>query len=414
LHRIGAVLVAAGSSRRAGPGLPKQFRNLGLRPMFIAALEPLLGVCDEVVVVVPESDVDRAADILVEHGIVAGGGSGRPDGGRAPGVEGTSGRPRVVVVAGGRLRQDSVGAGLATLSDDVDVVLIHDAARPFASLELCERVAAAAIEHGAVVPVVPVKDTVKRVEEGRVVATLDRAVLGLAQTPQAFVRETLLSAREAVGDAGVTDDAQCVEIAGGRVAVVDGESGNVKVTDAWDMELASLRSACDVGLDAEARVGTGSDCHRLVEGRPLVLCGTEVPFDRGLDGWSDADVATHAVIDALLGAIGERDIGRMFPPGDERYRGIASTKLLARVSEIVGERGFDVGSVDVTITAEEPTLSPFIEDMRSRLAASLGVPRERVSVKATTTEGTGAEGRGEAMSAAAVAVVRRSPEGGNE
>jgi 2-C-methyl-D-erythritol 2,4-cyclodiphosphate synthase len=203
----------------------------------------------------------------------------------------------------------------------------------------------------------------------------------------------------------VTDDVQCVEISGGRVAVVEGEPGNLKLTTPFDLELAELRAGSGAGLRAGARAGTGCDWHRLVGGRRLVLCGVEIPFDRGLDGWSDADVATHAVMDALLGAVGERDIGHHFPPGDPRYRGASSIELLRSVAEIVSSHGYFPSSIDVTIVAEAPHLSPHIDAMIGRLASALGIGPGRVSVKATTTEGTGSEGKGEAISATAVAVV---------
>jgi 2-C-methyl-D-erythritol 4-phosphate cytidylyltransferase/2-C-methyl-D-erythritol 2,4-cyclodiphosphate synthase len=389
VERIGAVLVAAGASERAGPGVPKQFRTLGVRPMLVVALAPLLEVCDEVAVVVPESDVERTTEMLRGAGIPAGETSGGA----------------VRVVAGGARRQDSVGNGLAALSREVDLVLVHDAARPFASAALARLVAEAASEHGAAVPVVPVHDTVKRVEDDEVVASLDRSVLRLSQTPQGFRRDVLEAAREATGDADVTDDAQCVEMAGRRVAVVDGEWGNVKITTPEDLALADLRAADAAGLGPDSRVGTGSDWHRLVPGRRLVLAGVEVPFDLGLDGWSDADVATHAVMDALLGAAGERDIGHHFPPGESEYEGASSMTLLERVVAILDAGGFAPASVDVTIVAEAPRLSPHIDRMREIMAAALGLPPARVSVKATTTEGCGPEGRGEVISAAAVAVV---------
>lgn len=391
MPRVGAVLVAAGSSKRAGPGVPKQFRMLGTTPLFIAAMDPLLPVCDEMVVVVPTDEVDRAESMLGAAGLLG---------------ASHDGRASVRVVPGGTRRQDSVGRGLDALSDDIEVVLIHDAARPFASRQLVERVMAAAAEHGAAIPVVPVSDSVKRVEGDVVVASLDRSVLRLSQTPQGFLRDVLLSAREEAGEAEVTDDAQCVEMSGHRVAVVAGDRANVKLTEEWDLEVARLRTAAETGLDADARVGTGSDWHRLVPGRRLVLCGVEIPFEKGLDGWSDADVATHALMDALLGAVAERDIGHLFPPGDTRFEGASSTGLLKSVVELLDSRGFSTGSVDVTIVAEAPRLSPFIDEMRGVIAGILGVDRGRVSVKATTTEGAGREGSGEVISATAMAVVR--------
>jgi 2-C-methyl-D-erythritol 4-phosphate cytidylyltransferase/2-C-methyl-D-erythritol 2,4-cyclodiphosphate synthase len=255
---------------------------------------------------------------------------------------------------------------------------------------------------GAVVPVVPVPDTVKRVDAGAVVATLDRSVLGLVQTPQGFARSVLVDALAALGDADVTDDAQAVELAGGHVVVVEGEPGNVKVTSPSDLEIARLRVAASVGLGASVRVGIGYDLHRLVPGRRLVLCGVEIPFEKGLEGHSDADVATHAVMDALLGAVAAGDIGQHFPPGDPEYKDISSLVLLDRVVEIVRSRAFAVRFVDVVIVAEKPKLAPFVPQMRAMLARVLGVPVDAVSVKATTTEGMGPEGTGEAISARAV------------
>jgi 2-C-methyl-D-erythritol 2,4-cyclodiphosphate synthase/2-C-methyl-D-erythritol 4-phosphate cytidylyltransferase len=345
---------------------------------------------DEVVVVAPADAVETARGLVLESGVCG----DRP----------------VRVVAGGARRQDSVACGLPALSDGVDVVLVHDAARPFASEALARRVIEAVVAggaRGAVVPVVPVPDTVKRVDAGAVVATLDRSVLGLVQTPQGFARSVLVAALAALGDADVTDDAQAVELAGGGVGVVDGEPANVKVTTAFDVDLARMRVDAGVGLGAGVRVGIGYDLHRLVPGRPLVLCGVEVPFDKGLEGHSDADVATHAVCDALLGAVAAGDIGQHFPPGDPKYKDISSLVLLERVVEIVKSRGFAARFVDVVIVAEEPTLAPFVPQMRSKLASVLGVPVDAVSVKATTTEGLGPEGEGKAMSARAVGGVRR-------
>ncbi len=385
MARVGAVVVAAGSSTRAGEGTPKQFRMLGAKPMFVAAVEPLLGECDEIVVVVPGGSEKRAASMLRAAGL--------PDAG-------------VRFVAGGERRHDSVGRGLDALSPDVEIVIVHDAARPFASAGLVARVVAAAAEHGAAIPVIPVTDSVKRVDAGAVVASLDRSVLWLSQTPQGFRREVLEHARELCVDAEVTDDAQCVEMSGHPVAVVEGEPGNVKLTHASDLEVAGLRVGRATGLDRPARVGIGSDLHRLVAGRKLVLCGVEIPFDKGLDGWSDADVATHAVMDALLGAVAERDIGHHFPPGDEEHRDASSIGLLRKVVKLLRSRGYTPSSIDVTIVAEAPRLSLFVEDMRRALADATGLALREVSVKATTTEGTGAEGAGEAISASAVAVVR--------
>ena len=387
MTRVGAILVAGGASTRMGGGTPKQFQLLGIEPVFVHALECLVPCADEIVVVAPADAVETARGLLRDSGVC--------------------GEKPVRIVAGGARRQDSVASGLAALSPDVEIVLIHDAARPFVTEDLARRVLAATEESGAAIPVVPVPDTVKRVQEDEVVATLDRSVLGLVQTPQGFRRRVLADALAGLGDIEVTDDAQAVELAGGRVAVVTGEPGNVKITTAEDLEAARLRVASGAGLDAQARAGIGCDWHRLVPGRRLVLCGVEIPFEKGLDGHSDADVATHAVCDALLGAVAAGDIGQHFPPGDPKYKDISSLVLLERVVEIVRARGFAVRSVDVTIVAEAPRLLPHVDAMRKTLARVLGVPVDAVSVKATTTEGMGPEGEGQAMSAKAVGVVGR-------
>ncbi|MBD3366994.1 MAG: 2-C-methyl-D-erythritol 4-phosphate cytidylyltransferase [Candidatus Eisenbacteria bacterium] len=388
--RVGLVLVAAGSSTRVGGGTPKQFRMLAREPMFIVALRAVVPFTHEVVVVAPPDRVVEAGELLTCSGL--------------PGdheADGTS----FLVVPGGKRRQDSVRKGLAALSDDVEVVLVHDAARPFVPGDVVERVLGAAQACGAAVPAVPVADTIKRVEGERVLATLDRGVLRATQTPQGFRAEVLRTAYEAA-DEDVTDDAQVLELAGEDVAVVEGDPGNTKVTTGLDLELARLRDAARLGVGPATRVGFGCDRHRLTPGRELVLCGVTVPFDKGLDGHSDADVATHAVMDALLGAAAAGDIGVHFPPDDDRWRGASSLDLLDRVIGIVRESGYEPGAVDVTIVAEAPRLAPHVNEMRERLAVHLGVAPGSVSVKATTTEGTGPEGAGEAMSATAVATLR--------
>lgn len=393
MARVGTVLVAAGASERIGGETPKQFALIGREPMFVAALSCVLGVSDEVVVVAPSDRVDEARELIDRHG--------------ASSDERFRDVP-VVVVAGGSRRQDSVLRGLDALSDGVDVVLVHDAARPFATPDLAARVAEAAERNGAAVPAVTPPDTVKQVDGERVEATLDRRETALAQTPQGFRLDVLRGAYDALGGRDVTDDAQAVELSGVAVTAVPGEPGNFKVTTALDLDVAAARAGAGIGLAPDCRVGTGNDAHRLVAGRRLVLCGVEVPHEKGLDGHSDADVATHAVCDALLGAVAAGDIGVHFPPGDPEFKDISSLVLLERVASIVRGRGFEIGSIDVTIVAEEPRLGPYIERMRAKLAQAAGVEAGRVSVKATTTEGTGPEGEGLAMSSSAAAVVRKS------
>jgi len=388
VSRVGAVLVAAGSSTRVGGTTPKQFQMLGVRPLFVVSMGILLEVAEEVSVVVPSAHRELAETQLRAAGLLPG-----------------DGATAIRVVDGGTRRQDSVRAGLAALSPDIDIVLIHDAARPFASCELTRRVVEAAERTGAAVPAVPVPDTVKREDDGEVVATLDRSVLRLVQTPQGFRRVVLESAYDALGDRDVTDDASAVEAAGHPVAVVEGLPSNRKITTEGDFDEARVLVSAGSAL-GDARVGFGADWHELVEGRKLVLGGVEIPFERGLAGHSDADVLTHAVCDALLGAAAAGDIGVHFPPGDARWKDASSIGLLERVTVLVAGAGFVPMSVDAVIVAERPKLAPFIPAMRELLAGAMGLTIDDVSVKATTTEGLGPEGEGRAISANAVAVLR--------
>jgi 2-C-methyl-D-erythritol 4-phosphate cytidylyltransferase/2-C-methyl-D-erythritol 2,4-cyclodiphosphate synthase len=394
VSRVGTVLVAAGASERVGAIFPKQFLPLGPDPMFFLALESVLPHSDEVAIVTLPDFVGTVRAILRAAGAT-------PDL--------IFRNTNIVAVTGGERRQDSVERGLEALSDEVGVILVHDAARPFASPDLTERVIAAAREHGAAVPVVPPADTVKRVRAGAVVETMDRSSLGLAQTPQGFRREIIERAYRELAGADITDDARAVELLGLPVATIPGESGNFKVTTPVDLQLASVVANCRRGLGPGYRAGTGSDTHRLVEGRDLVLCGVKIPFEKGLDGHSDADAATHAVCDALLGAVAEGDIGVHFPPDDPEYKDISSLLLLKKVAGIVREKNCRVVNVDVTIVAEAPRLAPHVAEMRQSLADALDVDVHAVSVKATTTEGTGPEGEGVAISSTAVAVVTERP-----
>lgn len=397
MARVGTVLVAAGSSERIGAIFPKQFLPLGPDPMFFLALESVLGHSDEVAIVTLPDFVGTVKTILRGAGATS---------------DLNFRDTRIIPVVGGERRQDSVERGIGALSSDIDIILVHDAARPFASPDLTERIISAAAEHGAAVPIIAVPDTVKRVSGEDVVETMDRRTLGLAQTPQGFRRDVIVQAYRELEGADITDDARAVELTGRTVAIVAGESGNFKITTPVDLQLASVVANCRRGLGPGYRAGTGSDTHRLVSGRDLVLCGVRIPFDKGLDGHSDADVATHAVCDALLGAVAEGDIGAHFPPGDPEYKDISSLLLLERVVEIVRGKHCRVINVDVTIVAEAPKLAPHVPAMRLKLAEALGVEFEAVSVKATTTEGTGPEGEGLAMSSTAVAVVteRSRPE----
>jgi len=310
-------------------------------------------------------------------------------------------------VAGGARRQDSVAAGAAALPAEVDVVLIHDAARPFADAALIDRVIAGTTRAGAAVPAIPIRDTVKRVDsDTRLVAeTVPRDGLWLAQTPQGF-RRAVLDAAIALGATGIaaTDEAMLAERAGHAVALVEGDERNVKITTPEDLAGARAR------YETPSRVGTGYDLHRLVAGRPLVLAGVVVPSDRGPLGHSDGDVVCHALIDAICGGAGAGDIGRHFPNTDPAWKDAAGLDLLARSLAIVRELGWTVTSADVTVILERPKLAPHIDDICGRLGAVLGLATSAVSVKGKTNEGVDAVGRGEAIAAHAVAVLAPIPE----
>ncbi len=308
------------------------------------------------------------------------------------------------IATGGARRQDSVAAGLAATPPGIDVVLVHDAARPFVDASTIDRVIAAVGRTGAAVPAVPASDTVKRAaQRDRIVTeTIPREEIWLAQTPQGFTRD-VLEAAVALGASGVdaTDEAMLAERAGYRVEVVEGHARNMKLTTADDVMQARQQ------FEQAPRVGNGYDLHRLVEGRALVLAGEVLPFERGPLGHSDGDVACHALADALFGAIGAGDIGQHFSNTDPRWKDVAGLDLLARTVAILAERGWRPASVDITVILERPKLVPHLGAIRGNLAAVLGLEVDQVSVKGKTNEGVDAVGHGEAIAAHAVAVVVR-------
>ncbi|MBE3132740.1 MAG: 2-C-methyl-D-erythritol 2,4-cyclodiphosphate synthase, partial [Acidobacteria bacterium] len=295
-----------------------------------------------------------------------------------------------------------------------DVVVVHDAARPFVSADLIARTIDAAIESGVAIPALAARDTIKEVTgadpRGRFVTrTLPRESIVFVQTPQAFRPDIL---REAIrlGRAGVdvTDEASLAERAGHAVRVIEGDPRNIKITTPEDLEVARGLVAESETRDTAGltRIGTGYDVHRLVAGRRLVLGGVVIPFALGLDGHSDADVLCHAVTDAILGAAAEGDIGRLFPDTDDRWKGASSLDLLARAVDLVRSKGYRAGNVDAVVMAERPRLAPHVDEITARLAATLGIPPDCVSVKGKTNEGLGEIGRGEAIAVHAVALLR--------
>jgi 2-C-methyl-D-erythritol 4-phosphate cytidylyltransferase/2-C-methyl-D-erythritol 2,4-cyclodiphosphate synthase len=377
---VGVIIVAAGRSERMRSTVPKPLLELGGRSLLRRSVEafdehPLV---QELVVVLPRDLV-----------------------GDGPTLVGSTRRP-CRVVAGGERRQDSVRQGLAELSQDTDLVLIHDAARPFVDRPLIDRVIEAAGESGAAVPAVPARDTVKRTDAARgfVSETIPRDQIWLAQTPQGFRRPVLVGAvQREDASADVTDDAMLVERAGHPVRVVQGDERNVKITTPDDLVSARAR------LTVAPRVGTGYDLHRLADGRALVLAGVAIGGGRGPVAHSDGDVVCHALVDAILGAAGEGDIGRHFPDTDPQWKDSRGLDLLARAVSLVDRSGFSVANVDVTVILERPKLAGHAQEMRANLAKTLGVTVSQVSVKAKTNEAMDAVGRGEAIAAHAVAML---------
>jgi 2-C-methyl-D-erythritol 4-phosphate cytidylyltransferase/2-C-methyl-D-erythritol 2,4-cyclodiphosphate synthase len=383
---VTAVIAAGGRGERLGDSRPKQLLLLGGRAILERSVAAFVAhpAIAEVVVALP---ADVAAD--------------------PPSYLRGRSKP-VVVVAGGARRQDSVARAFLAADVASDIVVVHDAARPFVSADLITRTIDAAAESGAAMAAVPARDTVKRVDRHAlpqvVTHTLPRDEIYLAQTPQAFRRDVLRDALALGQTADASDEAALVERAGHPVRVVEGESSNIKVTTAADLAMAE--AMVRGGGGADVRVGTGYDLHRLVEGRRLVLGGVAVPSDRGALGHSDADVACHAITDAILGATGLGDIGRMFPDSDPRWKDASSLDLLVRAAALAVEHGYDVGNVDVTIVLERPKIREHVDAMRAAVAKAIGIDPERVSVKGKTNEGVDAVGRGEAVAAHAIALVR--------
>jgi 2-C-methyl-D-erythritol 4-phosphate cytidylyltransferase/2-C-methyl-D-erythritol 2,4-cyclodiphosphate synthase len=378
---VSAILAAGGRGLRLGHSQPKQLLEIAGRPILersVSLLQEHPDV-DEVIVALPEELVQDPPAYLLN--------ASKP----------------LRIVAGGARRQDSVAAAFRLVDDRADVVVIHDAARPFATSGLIARTIAAAAESGAALAALGARDTVKQVAGDVVQATLDRQTIFLAQTPQAFRRNVLRDALAVTGDA--TDEAALAERAGHAVRIVEGEASNIKVTTPEDLVIAEA-----IGRGGKpartGRAGMGYDLHRLVEGRPFILGGVTIPFERGLAGHSDADAVCHAVTDAILGAAGAGDIGRHFSDTDPRWKGASSIDLLRRAVEVVHAEGLDVGNVDATVIVERPKLAPYIDQMRANLAAVLGVSIDRVSIKGKTNEGLGELGRGEALAVHAIALVR--------
>ena len=390
-----ALIVAAGRGSRFGGDLPKQYRPLAGETVLRRSVRAFLAHprISGVRSIIHQDDADRYR--------------------RA-----TSGLTLLEPVAGGASRQESACRGLRSLADDPpELVLIHDAARPMASDRLISRVLDGLRDAPAVLPALPVVDTLKRATgsgagtgpvAGYVAATLDRSGLWRAQTPQGFHFRAILAAHEQAVGRGLTDDAAIAEAAGLPVALVAGDEDNIKITSEDDLS----RVARMLRADDETRTGSGYDVHRFTAGDHVMLGGIAVPHAAGLAGHSDADVVLHAITDAILGCIAAGDIGSHFPPSDPRWRGAASAQFLAHAAALVGQAGGTVRHIDVTIICERPKIGPYREAIRASIAQILGLAVARISVKATTTEGLGFTGRGEGIAAHAVATIAcPSPDG---
>lgn len=375
-----AIVVAAGRGSRMSGDTPKQYRNLHGRVVLRHALETFAA----------HPSVDRVCPVI--HG----------DDVEAFAVA-SDGLELEAHILGGTTRQESVLRGLEALAAGQmpDRVLIHDGARPFVSVGLIDRVLEALDDAPGAIPALALTDTVKRVARDRIVETVDRSSLVRVQTPQGFRYTDLLSAHRAAAGQDLTDDAAVCETASLAVVTVPGEENNIKITH--DEDLA--RAAAWLAARRETRIGNGFDVHAFASGDHVRLCGIDIPHDRALTGHSDADVALHAITDAILGALGDGDIGSHFPPTEERWRGADSAQFLQHaLSRLTARRGHLV-HVDVTIICEAPRVGPHRDAMRARVAEILSVETSRISVKATTTEQLGFTGRGEGIAAQAIATI---------
>ena len=376
MPRIAVLIVAAGKGQRAGTDLPKQYECLAGKPMLRRTVEAFGGLTIQVVIGPGQEELAAAA---------------------------LEGLPLPAPVLGGATRQESVRLGLEALAGEApDLVLIHDAARPLVSRRVTEDVVKA-LELGAdgALPMVAASDTLRRRSQDGHWTIVSRDNLYRAQTPQGFVFDKILKAHRDHAREDVTDDVALAELAGLKVEMVEGEEKNIKVTRKEDFALAeSLLGSGDV------RSGTGFDVHKFMEGDHIWLCGIMVSHTHALEGHSDADVGLHAITDALLGAIGEGDIGQHFPPTDARWKGAPSWKFLDHAAGLVAAKGGIINHVDVTIICERPKVGPYRGAMKAKIAEILKIEPGRVSVKATTTEGLGFTGRREGIAAQAIATVR--------
>ena len=371
---------------------PKQYHLLGGVPILVHTVRVFVSSSsvDRIVVVVPPDRVVSTSTLLTEYDLAG---------------------DTLEVIGGGRRRQDSVKAGLDSLDSDVDIVLVHDGARPLLSHELITRCCDAASRYGAAIAAVPVKDTLKKgAADNRILHTVDREGLWQAQTPQAARLSLLLDAYKLAGERDVTDEASLLELAGTAVQLVEGSETNIKITRPDDLIIAEKIMQKDESSMPSIRIGHGYDAHQFAEERDLVLGGVTIPYKMGLAGHSDADVLTHALCDAILGALAVGDIGSHFPDSDQQFNNIYSITLLEQVVTLAAALGFMVSNADVTVVCQQPKLSPFIKKMQEILSAACAVAQSQINVKATTTEKMGFTGRMEGISCHAVVLLAKKKE----
>jgi 2-C-methyl-D-erythritol 4-phosphate cytidylyltransferase / 2-C-methyl-D-erythritol 2,4-cyclodiphosphate synthase len=390
-NKVGLLVVAAGRGVRLGADRPKQYLSCAGRPLIVHTLEALAASFPFSAVTVVIGPDDRVLyDEAVAH------------------LTASAAAALTAPAIGGATRQQSVLAGLEALAAaEPDIVLIHDAVRPFPSPALVARAIEAAERHGAAAPGTAMSDTVKQVDvDGRVLATPPRSALRAVQTPQAFRLPLILSAHQRAAAAGVgdlTDDVAVAEWAGATAHVFEGDPANIKVTTIQDLRAAEARLAASLG---ETRVGQGFDVHAFAPGDHVWLCGVRVAHSAALSGHSDADVGLHALADAIYGALADGDIGQHFPPSDPQWKGTASKVFLAHAAERVRSRGGAIVHLDATLICEAPKIGPHRDAMRARVAEIAGLDIGRVALKATTTEQLGFAGRGEGIACLATATVR--------
>nr|WP_305146556.1 2-C-methyl-D-erythritol 2,4-cyclodiphosphate synthase [Anaerovorax odorimutans] len=376
--KTAAVIAAAGLGKRMGSGIPKQYLKIGGEPILLKAVRAFCSnpYIDYIFIVTNKDYIPQCLQMKEDFGL-----------------------DKVVsVVEGGKERQDSVYKALQEVNrcrPGVEYVLVHDGARPFVSQETINYVVQAAGGVGAAIACVPVKNSIRQ-GEGTKSCNIEREHLYSVQTPQGFKKSILMEAYEQAFADGYygTDDASLVERIGQPVELVMGQYGNIKITTKEDMPM-------------ESRVGTGFDVHQLTEGRPLILGGVEIPFEKGLLGHSDADVLVHALMDALLGAAALGDIGGHFPDTDPAYKGVSSMKLLEKVKKLIDEEFYGISNVDITVMAQRPKIKSYINDMRKNIARTLEIEESRVNIKGTTTEKLGFVGREEGIAAQAVCLLYR-------